>query len=195
MAKKNFNEADFSLLNTNSAKAALEEETEQLLSKKQILKVVAVVAAVVAFVAALLVVGGVASEKMHQKELLRQPDESLSAFYAEGATAPITDGAVEAVITQAYYTNEKGLHVSLNFGNGFTQNQRITKIFITIRDTDEKGKVIAAGNTDKISKKTIVPADGNLDFELYLAPQYVKVKNNSLEKLYYDITLEYLPVK
>ncbi len=195
MAKRKQNETEISLLNTNSAKAELEQEYDQPLSKKQILKVVALVAAVVVFVAALLVVGGIVSENMHQKELLRQPDESMSAFYSEETKAPITAGKVESIITQAYYTNEKGLHVSLNFGNGLKENQRIEKIFITIRDTDEKGDVIAAGNTDKISKKTVVPAGENFDFELYLPPEYVKIKDNSLEKIQYDITLDYLPVE
>ncbi len=195
MAKRKQNEPDFSLLNTNSAKAELEQEYDQPLSKKQLLKVVALVAAVVVFVAALLVVGGIVSENIHQKELLRQPDESMSAFYSEETTAPITAGRVESIITQAYYTNEKGLQVFLNFGNGFKANQRVTKITITIRDTDEKGEVIAAGNTDKISNKTIVPAEGNLDFELYLPPEYVKIKDNSLENIYYNVTLEYLPAK
>ncbi len=194
MAKRKQNETEISILNTNSAKADLEQE-EQPLSKKQILKVVALVAAVVVFVAALLVVGGIVSENMHQKELLCQPDESMSAFYSEENEAPLTAGKVEAIVTQAYYTNEKGLQVSLNFGNALKEEQRITKIYITIRDEDEQGKVIAKGNTDKISKKTIVPAEGNSDFELYIPPRYVAVKNNSLEKIYYDITLEYSPVK
>ena len=194
MAKRKQNETDISLLNTNSAKAELEQE-EKLFSKKQKLQIIAVVAAVAVFVVALVVVGGIVSKNMEKKEQLRQPDESMSAFYAEETQAAIEEGKIESIITQAYYTNEKGLHVSLNFGNGFKEAQQITKIFITVRDKNEQGKVIAEGNTDKISKKTIVPAGKNLDFELYLPPEFVKVDNHSLENIYYSITLEYLPTK
>lgn len=194
MAKKKIVQEDISILNTNSTEVGLEQE-EQALSKKQILKLVAVVAAVVVFVATLLVVGGIVSENIHQKELLRQPDESMSVFYNDVTEAEIKSGDIDAIITKAYYTNEKGLQVFLNFSNGLKENQRIEKIFITIRDTDEKGKVIAAGNTDKISKKTIVPAGGNFDFELYIPPEYVKIKDNSLKNIYYNITLDHSPVK
>ncbi len=194
MAKKKIVQEDISILNTNSTEVGLEQE-EQALSKKQILKLVAVVAAVVVFVATLLVVGGIVSENIHQKELLRQPDESMSAFYSEETEAPITADKVETIVTQAYYTNEKGLQVFLNFSNGLKENQRIKKIYITIRDKSEQGKVIAKGNTDKISKKTIIPAEGNLDFELYIPPRFVAIKDNSLEKISYDVTLEYFSVK
>ncbi len=194
MAKKGKTQEDFSILNTNSAKTDFQQE-ERLLSKQQIIKVVAVVAAVVVFVVALLVVGGIVSKNIKEKEALRQPDESMSAFYAEETTASIETDGVETVVTQAYYTNEKGLQVFLNFGNGLKKAQRISKIYIIIRDGDENGKVIAKGNTDKISKKTIVPSEGNIDFELYIPPRYVAEKKNSLEKIHYDITLEYSSVE
>ena len=194
MAKRKQNETDFSLLNTNSAQAEFEQE-EKLFSKKQILQIIAVVAAVAVFVAAVVIVGGIVSKNIEKKEQLRQPDASMSAFYAEETQATIAEEKLESIITQAYYTNEKGLHVSLNFGNGFNEAQQITKIFITVRDKDEQGKVIAEGNTDKIGKKTIVPAGKNLDFELYLPPGFVKINNHSLENIYYSITLEYLPAK
>lgn len=194
MAKRKQNETDFSLLNTNSAQAEFEQE-ENLFSKKQILQIIAVVAAVAVFVAAVVIVGGIVSKNIEKKEQLRQPDASMSAFYAEETQATIAEEKLESIITQAYYTNEKGLHVSLNFGNGFNEAQQITKIFITVRDKNEQGKVIAEGNTDKIGKKTIVPAGKNLDFELYLPPEFVKIKNHSLENIYYGITLEYLSAK
>ena len=194
MAKKKIKQEDISILITNSAKVEWEQE-ETPFSKKQILQIVAVVAAAAVFVAALFVVGGIVWKNREEKEKLRQPNESMSAFYSEVVEAPIEAEQVEAIVTQAYYTNEKGLQVCLNFGNGLKEEQRITKIYITIRDESEQGKVIAKGNTDKISKKTIVPAQENIDFELYIPPRYVAIKDHSLEKIYYDVVLEYSPVK
>lgn len=194
MSKKDIKETDFSILSTNSTQLIPEEEDKPI-SKKQILKTAAVIAAVVAALVLVLVIGGIVSENIEQKEWLRQPDDSMSAFYSEVAEAEIKDGDMDAIITEAYYTNEKGLLVKLNFSNGCAEEQRVTKIFITIRDTNEKDKVIAAGNTDKINKKAVVPAGGNFDFELYLPPRYVKVKNNSLEKIQYDITVDHLPAR
>lgn len=195
MAKKKI-EQDISILTTNSTKEIMEAEEQldsdsKLLTKAMVIKMIVAVAAVVAVV----IIGIVVGTRLDKKRVLREPDESMSAFYNAQTEATITTDRVEAVVTEAYYTNERGLQLVLNFGNGFKQEQRLAKIFVTIRDNDEKGDVIAAGNTDKIGKKAIVPANGNLDFELYLPPEFVKMKNNSLEKIYYDITVDHTSVE
>ena len=165
MGKRDIKEKEYSILNANSTDLAPEEE-DQILSKKQIWKTVAVAIAAVAVLAVVLVIGGIVSENIHQKELLREPNESMGAFYAEETTAEIEKDIVHAIVTEAYYTNEKGLQVKLNMANGLKEDQHIDRIYITIRDTDENGKIIAKGNTDKINKKFVVPAEGNSDFEL-----------------------------
>lgn len=194
MKKKDIKETEISILNTNSTQLIPEEEDKPI-SRKQILKTAAVVVAVVAALVLVLVIGGIVSENIHQKELLREPNESMSAFYAEETTAEIEKDIVHAIVTEAYYTNEEGLQVKLNIANGLKEDQHLDRIYIIIRDTDENGKVIAKGNTDKINKKYRVPAEGNSDFELYIGPRYVADKANSLKKIHYDVTLEYYAAK
>ena len=151
--KKNKQENEYSLLNTNSATAPFEEEAEPRFNKKQIWQTVGVFMIAAALLAGILIVGGIASERMHQKQLLREPDESMTAFYNEASQPETVEGTVQSLVTEAYYTNEKGLMVSLCFSNGLETDQHLTKIAVTIRDKDESGNIIAQGNTDKIDKK------------------------------------------
>lgn len=190
--KKNKQENEYSLLNTNSATAPFEEEAEPRFNKKQIWQTVGVFMIAVAILAGILIVGGIASERMHQKQLLREPDESMTAFYNEASQPETVEGTVQSLVTEAYYTNEKGLMVSLCFSNGLETDQHLTKIAVTIRDKDESGNIIAQGNTDKIDKKYVVPAGETNTFVLYMGPKYVSIKDHSLKELYFDVTVEYL---
>lgn len=193
--KKNKQENEYSLLNTNSATAPFEEEAEPRFNKKQIWQTVGVFMIAVAILAGVLIVGGIASERMHQKQLLREPDESMTAFYNEASQPETVEGTVQSLVTEAYYTNEKGLMVSLCFSNGLETDQHLTKIAVTIRDKDENGNIIAQGNTDKINKEYVVPAGETNTFVLYMGPKYVSIKDNSLKELYFDVTVEYLPAE
>ena len=190
--KKNKQENEYSLLNTNSATAPFEEEAEPRFNKKQIWQTVGVFMIAAALLAGILIVGGIASERMHQKQLLREPDESMTAFYNEASQPETVEGTVQSLVTEAYYTNEKGLMVSLCFSNGLETDQHLTKIAVTIRDKDESGSIIAQGNTDKIDKKYVVPAGETNTFVLYMGPKYVSIKDHSLKELYFDVTVEYL---
>ena len=190
--KKNKQENEYSLLNTNSATAPFEEEAEPRFNKKQIWQTVGVFMIAAALLAGILIVGGIASERMHQKQLLREPDESMTAFYNEASQPETVEGTVQSLVTEAYYTNEKGLMVSLCFSNGLETDQHLTKIAVTIRDKDESGNIIAQGNTDKIDKKYVVPAGETNTFVLYMGPKYVSIKDHSLKELYFDVTVEYL---
>ncbi len=193
MKKKQENE--YSILNTNSATAPFDEEAEPRLSKKQLRQTIIVFLIVVAVLVGVLVVGGVVSENIRQKELLREPDESMSAFYNEASEPEMVKDSVQSMVTEAYYTNEKGIMLNLCFANGFEQDQHLTKIIVTIRDKDEKGNVIAQGNTDKIDTEYVVPAGETNTFVLYMGPEYVSIKDNSLKELFFDVTVEYEPTK
>ena len=193
--KKDKHENEYSILNTNSAATPFEEEAEPQSNKKQIWQTVGVFLIVVALVAGLLIVGGIASERMHQKQLLREPDESMTAFYSPTSEPEMVKDTVQSLVTEVYYTNEKGLMVSLCFANALEQDQHLTKIAVTIRDKDKNGNIVAKGNTDKIDKDYVVPAGETNTFVLYMGPKYVSIKDNSLKELYFDVTVDYLPVE
>lgn len=143
----------------------------------------------------LFVGGGIYFEHRYQQELLEEYNKSakegLTYFLAEATEPEKSEKEVTALITEAYYTNDGSLAVFLCFANGMDSDQNVQSVDVTIRNDEEE--VIASGYSDTFD--LVVPKDGTANLTLYMAPQHVKISNDSLNTIAYDISTEYIAVE
>lgn len=143
----------------------------------------------------LFVGGGVYFENRYQQELKEQekkePKEGLTYFLAEATEPEKSEKELTALITEAYYTNDGSLAVFLCFANGMDHDQDLQSVNVTIRNDEEE--VVAGGYSDNF--ELVVPQDGTAQLTLYIAPEHVKIKSDSLNTISYDISTEYTAVE
>ncbi len=151
--------------------------------------------AVVVILIGLFVGGGIYFEDRYQKELQAAYDkaakEGLTYFLAEETEPEKSEKEVTALITEAYYTNDGSLAVFLCFANGMDRDQDLQSVNVKIRNDEEE--VIGGGYSDNFD--LIVPKGGTAQLTLYIAPEHVKIKNDSLNTIAYDISTEYTAVE
>lgn len=181
----------YEILSGNSADIEIPEKK----SNKHVWKLVAICAAVVAVVVAVIVGVGIYFENEHQKDLLeeekKQPKEGMTMFVDEEEFPEKSEDEVTSMIAQACYTKDDSLAVYFAFANGMEEDQHITSIEVKVNN--DEGQVIASGYSDAIDKNFIVPKDGTANLLLYISPEYVKIKDDSLDVISYDITIDYQP--
>ena len=202
---RDWDETESSILSTNSARMAEEEATKEEPAEKRTLKVALVsalsgtalgtvltVVGVLVLIVGVIVVGGVISEAQHQRELakeeerkeqeaLRELREDELIHYIEAPEKKEND--LQSGITQLYYSKENGLNVEVTFVSGLARNTEINRISLVLKN--EKDEVIASAATD--IKGVKVNAGETKTHMLYLEPQLVKLTNDPLEKITYEI--------
>ncbi len=181
----------YEILSGNSA----EMEMPVKKSNKHVWKWIGIFAAIVAVIAAGIVGVGMYFESEHQKELeeekKKQPKPGMTMFLAEEEVPEKSKDEVTSLIAQACYTNDGSMAVYFAFANGMEEDQHITSVEVKISN-DEK-QLIASGYSDAIEENFVVPKDGTANLLLYISPEYVKITDDPLDLLSYDITIDYQP--
>ncbi len=143
----------------------------------------------------LFVGGGIYFEHRYQQELLEEYNKSakdgMTYFLAEKTEPEKSEKELTALITEAYYTNDGSLAVFLCFANGMDRDQDLQSVDVTIRN--DKEEVIAAGYSNTFD--LIVPKGGTAQLILHISPQHVKIGDDSLNTIVYDISTEYIAVE
>lgn len=111
--------------------------------------------------------------------------DSSASFYSEENPELSADG-IKGVITEAYYTNNGSLAVLLTLSNGLNADHYLTEL--TVKVENENGEVIADGYTDTIPEDFFIKPQGYNTFLLYIKPEHVKIKNDDLNSLSYEIS-------
>ena len=164
---------------------------------KEIWKIIGIAAAVVAVITAIIVGVGMYFEKQHQSELAeeekKKPKEGMTFFLAEEEKAEKSKEEVTTIISQACYTNDGSLAIYFAFANGMDKTQHLNSIEVKIHNA--KDELVASGFSDAISDDFVIPKDGDANLLLYISPEYVKIKDDPLSTITYDITIDYQPAE
>ncbi len=110
--------------------------------------------------------------------------EGSGVFYSEEEPELSSDG-IKGVITEAYYTNNGSLAVLLTLSNGLEADHYLTELSVKVEN--EEGKVVAEGYTDTIPEDYFIKPEGYNTFLLYISPEHVKIKNDDLNSLSYEV--------
>lgn len=116
----------------------------------------------------------------------KEMKEGSPHFQNLDEVAEMSEEGIKGVITEAYYTNDKHLCVKLNLSNGLNTKHYLKSLEVKI--TNEDNQVIAAGATNNIEKGFYVAANDYATFTFYISPEFVKLPNDDLDTLNYDIT-------
>lgn len=158
--------------------------------KRPELVVMAVILVVIVAGCAAAMAFQLASEKKAQAY---ERDESFTSWFVDGEAQPeLSDDGITAAVNEVYYTKGGYLCVKMTLGNGLKDNQYMDSIEVQISDENEK--LIAGGYTNKISDEFFVPGKGTAPYTFYIAPEHVKITDDSLESISYTITATgYIP--
>ena len=141
-----------------------------------------------AVVAVLLI--GVISGGITKRELaMREPRESTPTFYGSLNNEELEEKKIVSMITEAYYTKEDGLMVTVGFSNNLDTEERITKVVVEIYS--EQDAEIAKAQSESMSVDFTVVSGGTNEVTMYIKPEYVSITDDPLETIRYEITIDH----
>ena len=97
------------------------------------------------------------------------------------------------MITEAYYTVENGMMVTVGFSNNLDTDEHISKVIVAIYN--EKDAQLAKAQSESMSENFVVVAGGTNEVTMYIKPEYVSITDDPIETLRYDITIDHETVK
>ncbi len=147
------------------------------------------VAIAIVIVALVLVVGIISGMQEQKRDAAEAPRESTPTFYGEITDEDKEDDAITSILTEAYYTAENGMWVTVEFYNGTDSTQRIIKTTLAIYN-DKDGKIADAA-TAGIDEDYVVAAGESNELRIYFKPEYVFITDDPLQTLRCEITTEY----
>ena len=160
--------------------------------KKNWRAVVTVTVVLVLFIG-VFVGGGFYFEHQYQQQLQEEHNkaakEGMTYFLADATEPEKSEKELTSIITEAYYTNDGSLAVQLCFANGMKKAQYLDSVEVSIQNEDKQ--VIAAGFSDAIRDDYTIEANGTSELLLYIQPEYVKIADDALDTISYDITTKY----
>lgn len=173
-----------SILNTNSAKmeSSIPEKTEAEIraSRKQRIISLIVVLGVVLALVAVFVLGGIVSDYQAKKKQEEEAEAARIAALKEPRpdTIYITSEEPELLpyrvtwsVIDAYYSNENGMYITMNFANGHATAVPVKEINVWLKRDEE---LVASGRVRNITD-LVIPATGDVDYTFYLDPSLVKI--------------------
>lgn len=116
--------------------------------------------------------------------------EGMTYYLDNGEMPEIGEpgSGISAAINEAYYTDNGGMYVLLNFGNSELSTQHPVKINLSI--TNSAGNIITKTVSTDIPSKYFVVSGGYKDFKLYIPKKYVQIADDPLNEINYDVTVE-----
>lgn len=170
-----------SILNTNRTEMESEADTVgDKPSRKQKIISIIIVLCVIAVLAAVFILGGIVSNLQYEKEQKEQAEaERLAALkearedtmYITGEEPELLPYRVTWNVINAYYSNENGMYITMNFTNGHATAVPVTEISVWLKRGDD---LVASGRLRNIVD-LVIPAEGDADYTFYLDPSLVKI--------------------
>lgn len=185
-------EIEDSILQTNNAHGGSPFDEKKKITPEERKKIVSfgITAGVSLLVVVIvLVIGAVFGNAMRQKSAAQEPRESTPTFYGTLETEDWEEGKITSAVIEAYYTAEHGMMVTIEFGNALETDEHISKVLISLKN--EKDFQIARAQSASMKADFVVPAGGTNQITMYIKPEYVFVKDDPLETLDYEITIDY----
>ena len=167
-----------------------EQKSEIEVAQRKQVKATALIVgvALLAVVAVLLI--GVISGGITKRELaMREPRESTPTFYGSLNNEELEEKKIVSMITEAYYTKEDGLMVTVGFSNNLDTEERITKVVVEIYS--EQDAEIAKAQSESMSVDFTVVSGGTNEVTMYIKPEYVSITDDPLETIRYEITIDH----
>ena len=130
------------------------------------------------------------TNKVDDEEHAKQAKAGMTYFSSEETEPEKSAEKLTAIITEAYYTNDGSLAVRFCFANGMEKAQRLCSVKVSIKNEDDA--LVAEGYSDAIREDYTIAADGTATLLLYMLPEHVKIANDALDTISYDITTEYV---
>ena len=122
------------------------------------------------------------------KELSYEMSEETPGYFYDGeATPELKDDGITAAVNEAYYTNGGHLCVYMTLGNGADKDMRLDTLEVKISNGNTE-ELIASGYTADVDDAYIVPAGGTNTYTFYIKPEHVKIADDTLETISYEIT-------
>ncbi len=120
------------------------------------------------------------------------PRKSTPTFYGSLDEEDLEEEKIVSMITEAYYTVENGMMVTIGFGNNLDTDEHISKVIITIYN--EEDAEIAKAQSAGMHEDFVVVAGGTNEIKMYIKPEYVSITDDPLETLRYEITIDHQTV-
>ena len=108
-------------------------------------------------------------------------------FYDTSTYPELSAEGIKGSITEAYYTKNGSLCVKLRFSNGVDAEHFVTALEVKVHNEDEE--LIASGYTANIPEDYSVPAMDYNTFTFYISEQFVKIPDDDLSEISYEITV------
>ncbi len=122
------------------------------------------------------------------KEWSYKRNEEISNYFYDGEAAPeMKDDGITAAVNEVYYTNGGYLCVKMTMGNGGAKAMRLDTLEVKISNGDSEA-LIASGYTEDINDTYTVPANGTNIYTFYIKPEHVKIADDTLATISYEIT-------
>lgn len=120
--------------------------------------------------------------------LLYEMDEETAGYFYDGEAVPeLKSDGITAAVNEVYYTKGGHLYVFMTLGNGADKPMRMDSLEVKISN-GETGALIASGYTADIDDSYAVPANGTDTYTFYIKPEHVKISDDTLETITYEIT-------
>lgn len=181
-----------SILETNNTHQASpdEQETEIAAAKRKQIKSTILVAGISLLVVVAVLVVGAVSGAIAQKDLaMREPRESTPTFYGSLEDEELKEEKILSMITEAYYTVENGMMVTVGFSNNLDTDEHISKVVVAIYT--EQDVEIAKAQSAGMSEDFVVVSGGTNEVTMYIKPEYVSITDDPLETIRYEITIDH----
>lgn len=161
---------------------SMEKPEPRRITKWELTILIALLVVVVGVVAGVILSSlGLLETSSHKKKMA--PD---SGHFQSEDEPELSKEGVKCVITEAYYTNDGTLTLKLKMSNGKAADQRLLTLDVTLKNEDEE--TIAVAGTDSIDKNFFVPAGDTATMTYYIPAEYVKISDDDLDSLTYEIT-------
>ena len=110
-------------------------------------------------------------------------------YFADHTDLPEqADSGMTAVVNEIYYTKNGGLYVLLNVRNNNDTTDTVSKLHFKLYN--EKDEVIAATTTTDVPDDFYIIAGKIKDLELFIPEKYVKIPDDSLSVIAYELNIE-----
>ena len=143
----------------------------------------------VLIVALVLVVGVISGVQTQKQEEAQAPRASTPTFYGAMEDEDIEEDMITSVLTEAYYTAENGMWVTVEFYNDTEYDQHISKATIALYN--ENDGEIAKAATAGIDGDYLVGSGESNELRVYFKPEYVSITDDPLTTIRCEITIEH----
>ena len=136
---------------------------------------------------AVIVLGIVLMVVNQMRGQAREERAGSGHFYSNDQPELSTEG-IKGVISEAYYTNDGALALKLTLSNGLSAEHYLTSLEVVVKNGEEE--TIATGYTDAIPDGYCIEAQGYNTFLFYINKEYVKIADDDLDEISYEINTE-----